>query len=199
MLIMNKDEIQTMLVEIQEWVAVLDDILKPAAFDYFVNNYNKIKGTPTGEVLSEKVEEQSLNKQQVSPNFSLSTSLNENIERLSKLAEINKEEIMSIFDFQEDMPRLLEEPKESNRNKMQIKAILFLGIVLRKIYNQNKFRPLIVLKRSRISTERLDHLNNNKDFRKYFSGSLIELQLTYQGEKKALELLKEFTNKNNGN
>ncbi|MCZ7384018.1 MAG: hypothetical protein O8C63_04635 [Candidatus Methanoperedens sp.] len=197
---MNKDEIQKMLTEIQDWVAILDDKLKPTAFDYLVNNYNKIKVTPTGEVLSEKkVEEQDLDKQRVSPSFSLSTSLNENIERLSKLAEVDKEDIMFIFDFQEDMPRLLEEPKESTRKQKQIKALLLLGIVLKKIYNQDKFRPLIVLKRSRIPAERLDHLNVNKEFRKYFSGDLIELQLTYQGEKKALELLKEFTNKSNGN
>ncbi len=196
---MNKDEVQKMLTEIQDWVAVLDDKLKPAAFDYLVNNYNKIKGTSIGEVLSEKkVEEQGVDEQKVSPSFPPST-LNENIERLSKLAELDKEKIMSIFDFQEDMPRLLEEPKESTRKQKQIKALLLLGIALKKIYNQDKFRPLVVLKRSRIPAERLDHLNVNKEFRKYFSGSLIESQLTYLGEKKALELLKEFTNKSNEN
>lgn len=196
MSIMNKEEIQKMLMDIQDWVAVIDDKLKPVAFDYLVNNYNKIKGTPIGEVKSgKKVEEQ----QKDSPSFPSSTTLNENIERLSKLVELDKEKIMSIFDFQEDMPRLLEEPKESTRKKKQIKALLLLGIALKKIYNQDIFRPLIILKRSRIPAERLDHLNVNKEFRKYFSGSLIELQLTYLGEKKALELLKEFTNKSNEN
>lgn len=118
----------------------------------------------------------------------------QNISEFTKNNEIDENKLKTTFDFQPDGLRLLVIPKAKNRKKLQIKSLMLLGIVVKKIYQIDSFDSKNILKESHISYDRLDLLDSNKDYKKYFSASKSKsaMQLKYPGEVKSIEMLKEF-------
>jgi hypothetical protein len=179
---MEKEEIQNMLLEVKEWVSVLEADLKPIAFECLLKQYSHIKNLNTEKSMDMPNE-----------SIKINTNLQENLERISKSTDIDLEKLRLQIDFQEDMPRLLFEPKHKVRKKIQVDALIIIGYLLKKAYNISEFYAPDVLKRSKINTDRLDHLSTNKEFIKFLSKNGKNIQVTFPGEKRAIELLKEIT------
>lgn len=123
--------------------------------------------------------------------------LNLNISDFVKELELKEERLRTLFDFQTDNVRFCLPLKESKRKTLQIKSLMLLGIILRKIYDVNNFDGKTLLKNSRISYDRLDLLDSNKNYQRYFSTNKPKsaMQLTYAGEKEAIKMLKEYLDK----
>ncbi len=120
--------------------------------------------------------------------------LNQNIVSFAKDNEIDEEKLRILFEFQKEGVRICTPIRENTRKSLQIKTLMLLGVLLKKVYDVNKFAGKILLKDSRTSSDRLDLLNSNKSYMKYFSANKPKsaMQLTYAGEKKAIELLKSY-------
>jgi len=123
--------------------------------------------------------------------------LNQNISDFVKELELKEERLRTLFDFQTDNVRFCLRLKEGKRKILQIKSLMLLGIILKKIYDVNNFNGKTLLQNSRISYDRLDLLDSNKNYQRYFSTNKPKsaMQLTYAGENRAIEMLKEYLNK----
>ncbi|KKN35176.1 hypothetical protein LCGC14_0786280 [marine sediment metagenome] len=123
--------------------------------------------------------------------------LNQNIILFAKDNGLDEERLRILFEFHEGGVRISTPIKEKIRSKMQIKTLLLLGILLKKVFRLNEFNGKILLKESRTSIERLDLLNKAKHYEKYFSINKPKtaMQLTYAGEKKAIEMLESYIDK----
>ena len=75
--------------------------------------------------------------------------------------------------------------------------LMLLGVLLKRVYEVNNFSGKTLLKDSRTSYDRLDLLNSSKYYGKYFSANKPKsvMQLTYAGEKQAIEMLKSYLEK----
>jgi len=120
--------------------------------------------------------------------------LNQNIVSFAKDNDIDEEKLRILFEFQKEGIRICNPIRENTRKSLQIKTLMLLGILLKKVYHVNKFSGKTLLKDSRTSSDRLDLLNSNKSYMTYFSANKPKsaMQLTYAGEKKAIELLKSY-------
>lgn len=125
--------------------------------------------------------------------------LNQNITDFVKELELKEERLRTLFDFQTDNVRFCLTLKEGKRKMLQIKSLMLLGIILKKIYDVNNFNGKTLLQISRISYDRLDLLDSNKNYQRYFSTNKPKsaMQLTYAGEKEAIKMLKEYLDKEN--
>lgn len=122
--------------------------------------------------------------------------LKNGIEHFVKQNDINKDKLRTFFDFQHHGVRICNPIKENTRKMLQIKTLMLLGILLKRVYDVSSFSGKDTLKNSRITYDRLDLLDKNKHYRNYFSlKPKSAMQLTYAGEKKALEMLKEYLEK----
>ena len=135
-------------------------------------------------------------KKELSPVIAIDAhKLKQNITDFSVQNDINEEELKTKFDFQSDNLRLLIRPKERKRKILQIKSLMMLGVILKRVYGINSFNGRRILKDSRISNDRIDLLDSNKEYNTYFSKKpKSAMQLTYAGELKAIELVKEMLN-----
>lgn len=120
--------------------------------------------------------------------------LNQNILSFARDNGLDEERLKTLFEFQEEGVRICTPIKENTRKSKQIKTLMLLGILLKNVYGVNKFDGKILLKNSRTSNDRLDLLNSNKYYAKYFSVNKPKsaMQLIYAGEKKAIEMLKSY-------
>lgn len=123
--------------------------------------------------------------------------LNQNIPDFVKQHDLNKEVLRTLFDFQKDGIRMCIPLREKKRKIIQIKSLMLLGVLLKSVYNVNSFSGKNLLKYSKVSYDRLDLLDSNKHYKKYFSINKPKsaMQLTYAGEKKSIEMLKEYLEK----
>ena len=122
--------------------------------------------------------------------------LKSGIDHFVKQNSINEDKLRTLFDFQNNGVRICNPLKENTRKILQIKTLMLLGILLKKVYDVSSFSGKDILKNSRITYDRLDLLDKNKHYRNYFSlKPKSAMQLTYAGEKKALEMLKEYLEK----
>jgi hypothetical protein len=124
-------------------------------------------------------------------------TLDKNIREIARIEKLDEKKLRIAFDFQEDHIRITEPIKENTRKIMQIKNLLILGFIIKKIYQKDKFNCAKLLKVSNISSDRLDHLDSNKFYKKYFSTKKQKsaLSLIFAGEKKAKECLVKYLNK----
>ncbi|MFW9969052.1 MAG: hypothetical protein ACFFDF_02550 [Candidatus Odinarchaeota archaeon] len=137
-------------------------------------------------------------KVEVSDEISITENeLNQNIIYFAKENDLDEERLRTLFEFQKEALRICPPIKEETRKSMQIKNLMLLGVLLKKVYGVNNFSGKTLLKNSRISYDRLDLLNSNKYYQKYFSLNKPKsaMQLTFAGEKKAIEMLKSYLEK----
>jgi len=117
----------------------------------------------------------------------------ENIKSFSQDNDIDEEKLRSLFDFQIEGIRLLIKPKERVRKILQIKSLMLLGILLKRIYQVDNFNGKKLLKDSQIISDRLDLLDKNKFYYRYFSKKpKSAMELTYPGQNHALKMLKDY-------
>ena len=122
--------------------------------------------------------------------------LNKNIISFASENQIDEERFRSLFDFQKEGVRICMPIKEATRKIMQIKTLLLLGGLLKKVYDVNSFSGKNLLKNSRTSYDRLDLLDSNKHYQKYFANKpKSAMQLNFAGEKKSLKMIKEYSDK----
>jgi len=123
--------------------------------------------------------------------------LNQNIVNFASENKINEERLRTLFDFQKEGVRISMPIKEATRKIMQIKTLILLGGLLKKVYDVSSFQGKDLLKNSRTSYDRLDLLNGNKHYQKYFSVNKPKsaMQLTYAGERKSVEMIKNYLDK----
>ena len=123
-----------------------------------------------------------------------SDELNQNIVIFAQDNEIDEEKLRILFEFQKEGIRICSPIKENIRKNIQIKTLMLIGVLLKKVYHVNTFSGKTLLKDSRTSSDRLDLLNSNKSYIKYFSANKPKsaMQLTYAGEKRAMEMLKSY-------
>ncbi|MBU0459655.1 MAG: hypothetical protein KJ771_02500 [Nanoarchaeota archaeon] len=120
----------------------------------------------------------------------------ENIQSFAKHNEIDENKLRTYFDFQPDNLRILIGLKEKVRKTAQIKTLMLLGVLLKEVYQINNFDGKTLLMISRINCDRLDLLDSNKYYNKYFSKkSKAAMQLTYSGEIHAIKMIKEYVKK----
>ena len=106
---------------------------------------------------------------------------------------IDKDKLRTFFDFQKESVSICNQLKENTRKTAQLKTLMLLGILLKKVYDVSSFSGKDTLKKSRITYDRLDLLDRNKHYKIYFSRKpKSAMRLNYAGEKKALEMLKEY-------
>ncbi len=118
--------------------------------------------------------------------------LQKNITDFSKENEIDEEKLKLTFDFQIDNLRLLKKPKEKVRKIQQIKSLMLLGVILKKIYQVDSFNGKTLLKHNNISYDRLDLLDGNKYYELYFSRKpKIAMELNQFGQVESIERLKK--------
>lgn len=124
-------------------------------------------------------------------------TLDKNIREIARIEKFDEKKLRMAFDFQEDHVRITEPIKEKTRKIMQIKNLLILGFIIKKIYQKDKFDCAKLLKFSNISSDRLDLLDSNKFYKKYFSAKKQKSAsyLIFAGEKKARECLVKYLNK----
>ncbi|GAH89306.1 unnamed protein product, partial [marine sediment metagenome] len=123
--------------------------------------------------------------------------LNQNINSFTKNYDLDEDRLRTLFEFQKEGIRICSPLKDNIRKSLQIKTLMLLGVLLKKVYDVNNFSGKILLKGSRTSIERLDLLNSNKSYMKYFSANKPKsaMQLTFAGEKKAIDMLKSYLEK----
>lgn len=123
--------------------------------------------------------------------------LNQKIVSFAKDNELDEESLRILFEFQKEGIRICTPMKENTRKRLQIKTLMLLGVLLKRVYGVKNFSGKTLLKDSRTSYDRLDLLNSNKSYLKFFSANKPKsaMQLTYAGEKKAIEMLKSYLEK----
>ncbi|MCK5283892.1 MAG: hypothetical protein KAK00_10930 [Nanoarchaeota archaeon] len=133
-------------------------------------------------------------KRELLPPISIEENkLMQNITEFSRENDLEEEKLKITFDFQTDNLRLLKKPTEKTRKIIQIKSLMMLGVILKRVYHANSFSGGKLLRDSHISNDRLDLLDSNKDYNTYFSKKpKTAMQLTYAGELKAIEMVKEL-------
>jgi len=121
-------------------------------------------------------------------------TLDNNISSFCKQIEISEDRLRTLFDFQEEGVRISSPLGDASRKILQIKTLMLLGVLIKKVYDCRNFSGKEVLKSSRVTYDRLDLLNANRFYKLYFSLNKPKaaMQLTYAGERKALEMLKEY-------
>jgi len=137
-------------------------------------------------------------REEVSDEISITENeLNQNIISFARENGLDEERLKTLFEFQKEGIRICSPIKEDIRKSMQIKNLMLLGVLLKKVYGVNRFSGKTLLKNSRTSYDRLDLLNSNKYYAKYFSVNKPKsaMQLTFAGEKKAIEMLKSYLEK----
>jgi hypothetical protein len=142
-----------------------------------------------------KLSNSRITSREVAPPFKISQdNLNKKISEFSRIEKIDENELKMKFDFQEDHIRIIEPLIENTRKIMQIKNLLLLGYLIRKIYEQDKFNCIDLLKNSGVNSDRLDLLDSNKFYKKYFSvkKSKTAMSLIHPGEVKAKEYLTKY-------
>jgi hypothetical protein len=135
---------------------------------------------------------------EISDNISINEDeLNQNIVSFAKDNDLDEERLRILFEFQKEGIRICTPIKDNIRKSKQIKTLMLLGVLLKKVYGVNSFSGKMLLKDSRTSFDRLDLLNSNKSYSKYFSANKPKsaMQLVYAGEKKAIEMLKLYLEK----
>ena len=133
--------------------------------------------------------------QEISEKISImEDELNQNIAYFSKDNELDEEKLKGLFEFQKDGIRISNPIVDKTRKSVQIKTLMLLGVIIKKVYGVKNFSGKTLLKNSRTPYDRLDLLNSNKYYLRYFSANKPKsaMQLTYAGEKKALEMLKLY-------
>lgn len=137
-------------------------------------------------------------RKEISDKISINENeLNQNIFSFAEDNGLDEDKLRTLFEFQKEGIRICTPIKENIRKSMQIKTLMLLGILLKKVYGVNNFSGKTLLKNSRTSYDRLDLLNSNKYYAKYFSVNKPKsaMQLTFAGEKKAIEMLKSYLEK----
>ncbi len=120
--------------------------------------------------------------------------LNQNITFFAERNGLDEEKLRTLFDFQNDGIRMCVPLRENIRKRIQIKTLMLLGVILKKVYDVKNFSGKILLKNSGVSYDRLDLLNSNKYYKMYFSANKPKsaMQLTHGGENQAIEMLKTY-------
>ena len=119
--------------------------------------------------------------------------LKRGIKNFVKQNNISEEKLKTFFDFQTEGVRICNLLKEKTRRTLQLKTLILLGALLKKVYDIDSFSGKDTLKNSGVVSDRLDLLDANKHYKKYFSKKpKSAMRLTYAGEKKGLEMLKEY-------
>ena len=120
--------------------------------------------------------------------------LDNNISSFCKQNEISEDRLRTLFDFQEEGVRISNPLRDTSRKILQIKTLMLLGGLIKRVYDKGGFSGKEVLKSSRVTYDRLDLLDANRFYKLYFSLNKPKaaMQLTYAGERKALEMLKEY-------
>jgi len=131
-------------------------------------------------------------KEQSAPSASVSsTETEENILRLCEQIGVTEEQLHRKFDFNSEIIRIYHPPAEGTRTGVQIKSLMMLSILMKKIKGVSNFNASDLLNASKLPIERIDNLNNNVDYKRIFSGNARGLQFTWVGEKESLDLLKQ--------
>ena len=123
--------------------------------------------------------------------------LEDNLNHFIKINDLNRDKILTNFEIETNSLRILTEIKENKRKLKQIKALLFLGTLLKEIYKIGNFDSTILLKDSHLPTERLDHLYSNKKlFQKFFltKNHISNMSLNYSGIEEGKKIIKEICN-----
>lgn len=144
-----------------------------------------------------KLSKGNVRNKEIAPDLQISKeNLNRNISEIARIENFDETKLRTAFDFQEDHIRIIEPIKEITRKIMQIKNLLILGFIIKKIYQKDKFNCVKLLKTSNISSDRLDLLDSNKSYKKYFSVKKpkISMSLIFAGEMKAKECLSKYLN-----
>ena len=123
--------------------------------------------------------------------------LNQNIASFARDNGLDEEMLRTLFEFQKEGIRISTPIRDNIRKSMQTKTLMLLGVLLKRVYEVNSFSGKTLLKDSRTSYDRLDLLNSSKYYGKYFSANKPKsvMQLTYAGEKQAIEMLKSYLEK----
>ncbi|TFG11168.1 MAG: hypothetical protein EU535_07575 [Promethearchaeota archaeon] len=120
-------------------------------------------------------------------------TLAKNLKGFLQTNKMEENKLRMKFEFLPDGIKILDLPEENTRRSIQIKSLLMIATLLKKIYETEKFSAKEALKKSRIPTDRLDLLSANKEYGKCFNSSPgFPVRLSYYGEKKGLELVKEY-------
>lgn len=124
------------------------------------------------------------------------TELDKNITDFSKLEKVDEEKLRLAFEFGESQIRIIESIQNKIRKIEQIKNLLLIGYIIKKIYKQDKFNCSIILKFSNVNSDRLDLLDSSKAFKSFFSINKPKtaMSLIYRGEVKASESLSNYLN-----
>lgn len=124
-------------------------------------------------------------------------TLNKNIGEFAKSENFDENELKMAFEFDQNYIRIIEPLKDRIRKIEQIKNLLLLGYIIKKIYKQDKFNCYTLLKSNNINADRIDLLDSNKAFKNYFSLKKPKsaMSLFYKGEIKAKECLEKYLKK----
>ena len=134
---------------------------------------------------------------EVAPDLKISKeNIEKNISEFARIEKLDENKIKMTFDFQEDHIRIIDPILENTRKITQIKNILLLSYVIKKVYHQDKFNCAELLKNSSINSDRLDLLDSNKSYNKCFSVKKPKtaMSLIHSGEVKAKECLEKYLN-----
>lgn len=144
-----------------------------------------------------KLSNSRVKNREIAPDLQISKeTLDKNISEIARIEKFDENKLRIAFDFQEDHIRIIEPIKERTRKIMQIKNLLILGFIIKRIYQKDKFNCAKLLKISNITSDRLDLLDSNKSYKKYFSVTKPKtaMSLIFAGEKKANECLAKYLN-----
>ena len=165
------------LIGIQKGIKLIKDIVENTS------NFDLEFKQKTSSLKNEKPENINIGEEE----------LEKGIHHFVEQNSIDKERLRTFFDFQKDSVSICNQLKENTRKTAQLKTLMLLGILLKKVYDVSSFSGKDTLKKSRITYDRLDLLDRNKHYKIYFSRKpKSAMRLNYAGEKKALEMLKKY-------
>lgn len=145
-----------------------------------------------------KISSSRTKSREIAPDLQISKeALDKNISEVARIEKFDEKKLRIAFDFQEDHVRIIEPIKENTRKILQVKNLLILGFIIKKMYQKDTFNCAKLLKYSNIPHDRLDLLDPNKFFQKYFSAKKPKtaMSLIFAGEMKAKECLVKYLNK----
>jgi len=124
----------------------------------------------------------------------LDNNLEEEIGVFCKNNNLDLDKLKYEIDFQEDLPRLINIPKEKVRTKLQFSTIILLAPIIYRIYkkilSEEIMRALFEL--NRIPQERMDKLYDSPPFKKYFTKSGTSIKLSWAGELEGVKNIKQL-------
>ncbi len=129
------------------------------------------------------------------------SNLEENIKLFCKNNQINEGSLKYEIDFQEDLPRMINLPKENVRTKLQFNTLIALSFIIYRVYDKKLSEELVrnLLDLNKIPVDRMDKLYSSPDFKKFYSKSGQNIKISWAGEKESIKIIKELVSKNETN